>query len=63
MCRFYGHGLNRIYRLCSAKRGHRGQHVAWPEPRPDIRTRSGHVALRKIPKSRQLPLFRRGGKK
>ena len=55
MCRFYGRGLNRYYRLCCRKGKRRGERLAWAYPGPDIRVR-GHVMLRELPRAKQLKL-------
>ncbi len=60
MCRFYGRGLDRYYRLCCRKKNRQGEHVFWAEGRADIRRRmSGNrcVPLRQLPRAKQKSLF------
>jgi hypothetical protein len=63
MCRFYGRGFDRYYRIwyaCYKNSRRRGAHVPWPEPRPDIRNAKGHVAWRKLKWRKQFRMFPAG---
>ncbi len=66
MCRFYGHGLDRYYRLCCRKGRRRGERIFWTEGRADIRRRTGSsascVPLRLLPRAKQKSLFPRARK-